>query len=118
MTPRGEQQLDLARRLIATIEDQVATRTTSLSGGAIRELPVLVKYARQQLLDDGDPRLIDAEAACAVEMLIALTYARAEKNRDREDRVVMFLNCLLTFMRTDLAAAERAAGIPPRGVRQ
>jgi hypothetical protein len=102
-----ETQRELAARILAMGRSMVETRATSLGDDAIRQLPVEVAQARWLLLEDGEPRLLDAEAACVVELLIALTYARAAKDARRESRLICFLNPFLSFMDIDLHDAAK-----------
>lgn len=98
-------ECELAARLIGIAEAMVANRTAGLSAEAIRSLPEEVKQLRWHPRDDGGRRLIDAEAACLVELVTALAYARDAGDAIRESRMVMFLNTFITFLRQDLARA-------------
>jgi hypothetical protein len=103
MTPAQAQERDLARRLLSIAEAMVASRATNLSTDAIRELPGIVKASRWSLIDEDIPRLIDAEAACVVELLAALTYARDDANAPREARIVELIKYFIPLMQQDLA---------------
>jgi hypothetical protein len=104
MTAR-DQERELAQRLLAIAEAMAESRAVTLGDDAIRTLPQQVAAQRQVLFGDDGPRLIDAEASCVAELLIALSYARSEQDAGRESRMVMFLNSFILFLRQDLARA-------------
>lgn len=106
---RAEQHFDLMRRLCAIADNVSQNRMTTLSRLAIDVLRAEVANCRMQPLDDSETRLIDYEAVCLVEAMTALTYARADKNLNAEERAVMYINTLRVFMRNDLNMAQRKA---------
>lgn len=93
---------ELAQRLLAIAETMVANRGAGLSSEVIRELPDQVKQMRLWSQADPAQRLVDAEAACVVELMIALAYARDAQDKNRESRMVMFLNSFIPFLQMDL----------------
>ncbi|WP_398473091.1 hypothetical protein [Tardiphaga sp.] len=110
MSGSAHDQFELLRFLCNLADQVVATRMVNLSRETIASLRERVAAARTVLLDDDAPRLIDYEAACAVECMAELAYARADQSKPREDRAVMYLNTLRNFMRGDLNIAERKSG--------
>jgi hypothetical protein len=98
----SEQERELAERLVRMAEAMVDNRATNLSTDAIRQLPEQIRQLRCRHDHAAATSLVDAEAACVVELLIALAYARDANNVLRERRMVMFLNSFITFMRQDL----------------
>ena len=104
MTARDKELL-LARKLVQMIELMLYRPTMTLSDEARRSLPGEVACMRQALFGDDAPRLVGAEAACAVELMIALDDARAAGDAARADRMKMFLNSFEPFLQTDLRKA-------------
>ncbi len=105
MTAR-EIQIDLLRRLVDMACALTESSKTKLSDEAIRILKEEIARERMRPID-GD-RVIDVEATCLIECMAELTYLRAGCDKNRESRMVMFINSLAIFMRVDLANAERS----------
>lgn len=98
--------------LLCHVADQVSqSRMVTLGRDTMSSLRDRVSLARNCPLDPDAVRLIDYEAANLVEAMAELSYARADKDQRREERAVMYINTLRTFMRQDLQAAKRAAEI-------
>lgn len=106
----AEQQFELMRLVCNMIDQVTRDRAVNLGRDAIASLRQRVTDARTVLLDDDVRRLIDYEAACAVEIMAELAYARADKNKSREDRALWYLDRFRVSMRGDLNIAERATG--------
>ena len=103
-TPR-ERELALARKLVGMI-DLMVNQCAALSDEARRVLPAEVAQMRQTLFGDDAPRLVGAEAACAVELMLALDAARGAPGEGaRESRMKMFLNSFVPFLEMDIAKA-------------
>lgn len=97
----------LTEKLIG-IADTVATdRSVQISDAALRQWRDDVQIERSRV-NQQDP-LIGYEATCLVECLAAIAYARTDKDKDGEGRALCYLNSLRSFMRVDLARAQKAA---------
>lgn len=96
----------LLRRLVDMGEALSVSRMTTLSDAAIRELRDQVMHHVMRPCED--MRLIGTEALCLVECMAELTYARAEKNIARENRMLTLVNALKGFLYVDLLRAEKA----------
>jgi hypothetical protein len=105
-TAPANQQIALARKLLTIADQLVADRMVQISDEAIRAIKAEIKVERLRIGEDD--RLIDYEASCLIETITELAYARSEQDKKRESRAVMYINTLTCFMRSDLAAAERA----------
>lgn len=86
-------------------------RSISLSREVISELRNEVATWRDRPLDPDEPRLIDYEATCLVEIMAELTYARADQDRARESRAEMYLDKFRVMLRGDYDIAEREAAL-------
>jgi hypothetical protein len=100
--PARKREVTLALKVMHMIELMLDYPTMTLSDEARRTLPSEITTMRRTLFDDGHERLVGAEAACAVELMIALDDARAMHDASRASRMRMFLNSFVPFLRTDL----------------
>lgn len=91
-------QLALVQILCTTTKQLIESRTVTMSSEAIAVYRQRVADERAALLDDDDPALIDWEATCLVEMLAELSYARADRDQNRERRVLSFLDAFRVRM--------------------
>lgn len=107
MTDRQQDHLDLLRLLVNVADDVATSRATFVSRDFVASARDRVDAARRQLLGEDDLRLIDYEAAMAVECIAEISHARHDRDARRESRGLTYLNALRTFMRNDLSAAER-----------
>lgn len=85
-------QLALVGLLCNVTNALIESRATTMGREAIAHFRERVRDERAALLDDDEPALIDWEATCLVEMLAELSYARADQDKDRERRVLGFLD--------------------------
>ncbi|MGX9389784.1 hypothetical protein ACWX0K_10840 [Nitrobacteraceae bacterium UC4446_H13] len=85
-------QLELVGLLCNVTNDLMETRATVMGREAIAHYRHRIAEERAALLDDDGPALIDWEATCLVEMLAELSYARADRDKVREDRVTSYLD--------------------------
>lgn len=101
-----EKHIFLLRTLIGIAEDVTLNRAVTLGTASISELREEIAAARMKPIDF--PRVIDIEAMCLLEYLAELSYARSDKNAEREKRMGLFATSLMTFLQIDLANAEKA----------
>jgi hypothetical protein len=106
----NEQRL-LLGRLVRCADLIAPERSVVLSREVISELRREVSEWRDRLLDPDEPRLIDYEATCLVEIMAELTYARADQDRARESRAEMYLDKFRVMLRGDYDIAEREAAL-------
>lgn len=104
-------QLALAQILCTTTNQLIESRAVTMSSEAIAVYRQRVADERAALLDDDEPALIDWEATCLIEMLAELSYARADQDKVREDRVLGFLDAFRIRMQDirDIATRKMVA---------
>lgn len=99
--------LDLANRLCQVADAMVDNRDVQMADDAIRGLRDEVRHHRSHLSENEFS--IDYEAACLIDCIAELAYARSDKDRRREERALMYVNTFRTFLRIDAEKAARKA---------
>lgn len=97
--------IDLLQRLIKAAEVLTEDRRVNIGDEHLRQLKSEVAAALARPLGDAAP-VIDYQAACLMQVVSEIAYARSDRGDDRESRAICYANCLLTFMRNDLARLQ------------
>ncbi len=101
--------IDLVTTLCNIADAMVESRTVQIGDAALRTLRDEVRCSRMQLSESDFA--IDYEASCLIDCISELAYARTDHDRQREERALMYVNTLRTFLRIDVnnAVRKRAA---------
>ena len=97
--------IQLVTTLCNIADSMVESRTVQIGDEALRTLRDEVRCSRMQLSEsDFD---VGYEASCLIDCISELAYARTDQDRHREERALMYLNTLRTFLRIDVNDAAR-----------
>jgi len=101
--------IELVTALCNIADGMVENRTSQISNESLRTLREEVRIGRSQLSETDFS--IDYEAAMLTDCIAEMAYARTDGDRRREERALMYINTLRTFLRIDVNdAAKKAVG--------
>jgi len=99
--------IDLVSTLCDIADSLVENRhCTQISDATLRTLRDEVRCSRMQLSETDFA--VDYEASCLIDCIAELAYARTDGDRHREERALMYINTLRTFLRIDVDDAVKA----------
>lgn len=99
--------LEIVTALCDAADLVAENRNVNVADAALRLLQREILEGRMRLSETHN--LIDYQASSLIDCLAALCYARTDGNQHAEERALVYVNSLRTFLRMDLNRAARMA---------